>query len=273
MPAKFVVEVDDFDLPELRWYRTLSRGGQHFRDGIFVAEGEKVVPRLLESSNQIVSILASSEWYGRLEERVLARLEEIEVYLIDKPGMESLTGRSCYQPLKAVAKIPLNNSVEEVVSKSKSPGVYVAIEGLSNADNVGALVRNCAALGASAILVSQCASSPFLRRAVHASMGTVFSVPVVDSCRLVEALQYLRSQGVYCLAAHPSADGMSLSQIPLPQDVCVVFGSEGQGLSATVLDQCDRAVAVPMASGIDSLNVASTSAVFLYELQRRLGRV
>ncbi len=273
MPVESVVEVKDFELPALRWYRTLSRGGQHFRDGIFVAEGEKVVPRLLESSNQIVSILASREWYGRLEERILKRSEAIDVYLLDKPGMEALTGRSCYQPLKAVAKIPPNRTIEEIVSRTQSPRVFVAIEGLSNADNVGALVRNCAALGANGVLVSQCASSPFMRRAVHASMGTVFSVPVVDACLLEESLSYLRSQGVYCLAAHPSADGASLSQITLPRDVCLVFGSEGNGLSSRILDQCDRAVAVPMASGIDSLNVASTSAVFLYEIQRRLGRV
>ena len=160
MPIQNIIEVTDHELTALKWYRTLSREGEHYRDGIFVAEGEKVVPRLLESSNRIVSILLSKEWFQKLEKQIGARPERIDIYLIDKPGMEVLTGRSCYQPLKAVAQIPPNLTIDELISKRKSPSIYVAIEGVSNADNVGALVRNCAALGADGILVSSCASSP-----------------------------------------------------------------------------------------------------------------
>jgi tRNA G18 (ribose-2'-O)-methylase SpoU len=273
MPIQNIIEVTDHELTALKWYRTLSREGEHYRDGIFVAEGEKVVPRLLESSNRIVSILLSKEWFQKLEKQIGARPERIDIYLIDKPGMEVLTGRSCYQPLKAVAQIPPNLTIDELISKRKSPSIYVAIEGVSNADNVGALVRNCAALGADGILVSSCASSPYLRRAVHASMGTIFSIPVVDFCSLQASILRLQEEQIFCLAAHPSADGKSLAMLDFPRDVCVVFGSEGAGISESVLAQCDRAAAVPMANGVDSLNVASSSAVFLYEIQRRLGRV
>lgn len=273
MPIQNVTEVSDYELPALLWYRTLSREGEHFHDGVFVAEGEKVVSRLLESSRKVMSVLLSKEWFQTLEDRIAARPEPIDIYLVDKPGMEALSGRSCYQPVKAIGRIPKNLSVEELLAERESPSTFVAIEGLSNAVNVGALVRNGVALGANGILVSSCASSPYLRRAVHASMGTVFSMPVVDSCSLNGSISYLQEKGVYCLAAHPSADGKTLSQLDLPEDVCVIFGSEGEGISKSVLTQCDRAAAVPMAYGVDSLNVASSCAVFLYEIQRRLGRV
>jgi tRNA G18 (ribose-2'-O)-methylase SpoU len=273
MPIQNITEVTDHELTALRWYRPLSRAGEHYRDGIFVAEGEKVVPRLLDSSNQIVSILLSIAWFKTLEERIATRSELIDIYLIDKSGMEALTGRSCYQPVKAVARIPRNLTVDELLSKRKSPSTYVAIEGVSNSENIGALIRNCVGLGADAILVSSCASSPYLRRAVHVSMGTIFSIPVVDSCSLQASIRRLQEDQIYCLAAHPSADGKSLAMLDFPRDVCVVFGSEGAGISESVLAQCDRAAAVPMAYGVDSLNVASSSAVFLYEIQRRLGRV
>lgn len=272
MPIQNITEVTDYELSALRWYRTLSRAGQHYRDGVFVAEGEKVVPRLLDSSNRVLSVLLSKEWFQTLESQIASRSEPIDIYLIDKPGMEALTGRSCYQPIKAVAEIPQKLIVDELLSKRKSPTTYVAIEGVSNADNVGAIVRNCVALGADGILVSSCASSPYLRRAVHASMGTIFSIPVVDSCSLCSSILRLRENQIYSLAAHPSADGTSLAMLELPRDVCVIFGSEGVGISDAVLALCDRAAAVPMANGVDSLNVASSSAVFLYEIQRRLGR-
>lgn len=273
MPIRSVTEVSDFQLPELRCYRTLSKGGEHYRAGLFVAEGEKVVPRLLESSIEVVSLLASNKWLERLEPHLTSRQEAIDVFLVDKPMMEALTGRTCYQPVKAVGRVPKNGTVEMLLAKHRSPGSYVAIEGLSNADNVGAVVRNCVAFGVQGILVSKCAASPYLRRAVHTSMGTVFSAHVVDSCSLVASLESLKMGGIHCLAAHPSVDGSTLAQIELPPSVCLVLGSEGYGLSRETLECCDQSAAIPMAFEVDSLNVASSSAVFLYELQRRLGRM
>lgn len=273
MAIDLVTPVTDFELPALRWYRTLSRSGQHFKEGVFVAEGEKVVPRLLHSPHEVVSILVSEAWFRRLEQDLSRRPERVEVFLIEKPEMERLTGRTCYQPVKAVAKVPKEPSIPSLLAECSQPRLLVGLEGLSNADNVGALVRSCVAFGVKGFLVDQSAAHPYLRRAVHAGMGTVFFVPVVAGCRLTEVIPQLQSEGVRCLAAHPATDGRSLSQISLPAELCVIFGSEGYGISQAVLERCDCAAAVPMANGVDSLNVASASAVFLYEVQRQLGAV
>src|SRR5207253_1107276 len=148
---------------------------------------------------------------------------------------------------------------------STRPFLFVAVDGLNNAENLGALVRNSAGFGVQALLVGETSSSPFLRRAVRSSMGTIFQLPVVELSNLAETLQELRRQHIRCIAAHPHTDRRTLSQADFTGDCCIVLGSEGTGVSAAVLAACDEAVAIPMSSGVDSLNVASASAVFLYE--------
>ena len=148
----------------------------------------------------------------------------------------------------------------------------MAIDSLSNAENLGALMRNCAAFGAHALIVGETSSSPFLRRAVRNSMGTIFQLPVVELKQKRgphESENELRARGIRCIAAHPRADDKTLSQADFTGDCCIIFGSEGDGISKEVLDSCDEAVAVPMPPTIDSLNVGAAAAVFLYEVQRQ----
>jgi tRNA G18 (ribose-2'-O)-methylase SpoU len=100
-------------------------------------------------------------------------------------------------------------------------------------------------------------------------MGTVFQLPIIESESLADSLRHLREHGIRCIAAHPRADSCKLWQAELATDCCLVFGSEGTGISQSVLDASDEAVAVPMADAVDSLNVASAAAAFLYEAKRQ----
>jgi TrmH family RNA methyltransferase len=156
------------------------------------------------------------------------------------------------------------------------------VDGLTSAENIGLLVRNCAAFGVQALIVGETSSSPFLRRAVRNSMGAIFQLPIVElnlgaekeaGRNLPVALRELRARDIRCIAAHPHTEKKGLSQTELTGDCCIVFGSEGNGLSPDVLAACDEAVAVPMANGVDSLNVGAAAAVFLYEAARQRRRV
>jgi tRNA G18 (ribose-2'-O)-methylase SpoU len=151
--------------------------------------------------------------------------------------------------------------------------LLAAVDGLNNAENLGALVRNAAAFGVQALLVSKTPSSPFLRRAVRSSMGTIFRLPVVEQLELPHALHELRARGVRCVAAHPHTGERTLSQADFSSDCCIVFGSEGHGLSPETLAECDESVAIPMAADVDSLNVGSAAAAFFYETNRQRGKV
>src|SRR5262245_33883070 len=265
--------IASFDLPDLQPYRTMRRQLEHRQQGIFVAEGEKVVRRLLESRFTVVSLLLPEKWLSELEPLLQARPESIAVFVAQKELLETLTGFSMYQGLLAVGRVPNQPSLGEILARSTQPRLLAAADGLSNAENLGALVRNCAAFNAQALLVGESSSSPFLRRAVRSSMGTIFQLPVVETPRLAGALNELRRIGIRCVAAHPHVGGPTLSEVDFRNDCCLVFGSEGYGIAPNVLAACDHAVAIPMAAAVDSLNVGSAAAVFLYEANRQRGKM
>ncbi len=268
-----VEKIVSLDVPELLPYRTMRRQSEHKMQGIFVAEGEKVVRRLLESSLTVVSVLLPEKWLRLLEPLLLARPEPVRVFVAEKELLETLTGFSMYQGLLAVGRIPPRRSLEEILARGSRPRLVAAADGLSSAENLGALVRNCAAFEAQALIVGETSSSPFLRRAVRSSMGTIFQLPIVETHDLAGTLCGLRRQGVRCLAAHPHVKGRTLSLADFTGDCCIVFGSEGYGLSPNVLAACDEAIAVPMPATVDSLNVGSAAAVFLYEASRQRGKM
>jgi len=272
-----IQKVSALDLPELAPYRTLRRAAEHAAQGIFVAEGDKVVRRLLESDFGVISVLLPE---GRVQEftpLLQARKErDIPVFAFTKKSvLEELVGFEMFQGVLAIGKIPVMMTLEKVVAESPQPRLFAAVDGLTSAENIGLLVRNCAAFGTQALIVGETSSSPYLRRAVRNSMGTIFQLPIVElrpgtsHPTLVEALHHLQTHGIRCVAAHPHTDRRTLSQADFTRDCCVVFGSEGNGLSPGVLAACDEAVAVPMANGVDSLNVGAAAAVFLYEAARQ----
>jgi tRNA G18 (ribose-2'-O)-methylase SpoU len=284
-----IQKISSFDSPELRPYATLRRPLEHEQQGIFVAESEKVVRRLLESRLTVVSVVLPEKWLDDFRPLLEARPENVAVYLAEKEVLETLVGFSMFQGVLAVGKLPAPVSLEEMLTTGPRPKLFVAVDELANAENLGALVRNCVAFGVQALIVGETSSSPYLRRAVRNSMGTIFQLPVIELAKLglrhrfktrphatqstlAECLKELRARGVRCIAAHPHTDKKFLSQADFSGDCCLVFGSEGDGISPAVLEACDQAVAIPMPPTVDSLNVGAAAAVFLYEVSRQRGR-
>lgn len=245
----------------------------HYRDRLFVAEGNKVVRRLLESDLGVVSVLLPPSALEELKPALDARDEDLDVFVAPLRVLETLTGFSLYQGLMACARIPPPEALDVVVGRAARPRFLVAFDGIANVENMGALVRDAAAFGAQGLLLGETSVHPYMRRAVRSSMGAIFRLPVVEVLRLPEALAELRRRGVRCVAAHPHTDRRFLPEADLTGDCCVVLGSEGDGLTPEVREACDDCVSVPMQSGVDSLNVGAAGAVFFYEMWRqRFGR-
>jgi tRNA G18 (ribose-2'-O)-methylase SpoU len=264
-----VQRIVSLDLPELAPYRTLKLSHEHRERGFFVAEGDKILHRLLASDLEVVSVLLSEHRIAEYEPALRARREDILVFSVsDKRILEELVGFELFQGVLAVAKIPAEKTLPDLVKTTAPPQLFVAADGLSNAENVGVLVRNCVAFNAQALIVGETCSSPYLRRAVRNSMGTIFKLPVIESKNLASQVTELKRLGVRCIAAHAHTDQRVLAGTDFKRDCCIVFGSEGHGISREVLDLCDEAVAIPMPPDVDSLNVASAAAVFLYEANR-----
>jgi tRNA G18 (ribose-2'-O)-methylase SpoU len=266
-----IESVQSLDDPELALYRTLKRTDDHERAGVIVATNEKVVRRMLASRFPVVSALLTPAWFERLESSLRARPEDIRVYVAEQPLLETITGYQMHQGALAVAKIPPQPGFEVLFETSPRPLLLAAVEGIASAENLGAVVRNCAAFGVHFLIVGETSCSPFQRRAASGSMGTIFEQPVVQADNLVNKLQALRAQGVRCLAAHPRPGSKKLGAVDLRGDCCLVFGAEGPGLTQAALAACDDAVEIPMPSHMNSLNVASATAVFLYEATRQRG--
>ena len=286
-----VQHIDSLDLPELSPYQTLKRSAAHETQGIFVAESEKVVRRLLASHYGVVSVMLPAERLADFEPLLQARPEkDIPVYVVTKKSLlRELVGFDLFQGVLAIGRIPAPVALETILAISPHPRLFAAVDELCNAENIGAFVRNCTAFGVQALIVGETCSSPFLRRSVRNSMGTIFQLPVFevnqqrgaladrtqprrrDEARLtlVQTLHDLRAHGVRSIAAHPRADSKLLSEADLAGDCCLIFGSEGHGISPAVLAACDEAVAIPMANGVDSLNVGAAAAAFFYEAQRQ----
>jgi tRNA G18 (ribose-2'-O)-methylase SpoU len=259
-----VKKITSLDLPELQPYRTLRRSVEHKKTGIFVAEGEKVVRRLFSSGIEVISALMTPEWFEKTHPA------GAEVYIADMKLLESIVGYNLHQGIMAVGKVPDEIPLDELVPKLPQPHLFVALDGLVNSENVGTIVRNCAAFGVQAVIAGETSSSPYLRRAVRNSMGAVFRMPVVHAPHLAESLAGLeRRHRTRVVAADPRGRSVIDDRI-LDGNICIVLGNEGDGISQAVLDFCSERVAIPMMNDTDSLNVASASAVFLYEARKRL---
>lgn len=255
--------------PGLEPYRTLRLRKDLGRLTRFVAEGDKVVDRLLESAYPVESLLATVAAFARVQHLVERRPEPIRVFLAtSKDEIHRVTGFQS-EDLKAVGRIPRPTTLDDVMGRTVAPRTFAALDGVTNAENVGVVVRNAAGLGVHALLVADTTCSPYLTRAIRTSMGAVFRLLVVEGLPLAETLRRLRVRGVRSVAAHPTATGRSLAEVDFRGDVCIVLGSEGDGISPEVLAACDVQASIRMSAGVDSLNVGSAAAAFFYEASRQ----
>ncbi len=254
-------EVDDLDLPALDVYRHLKDKHLACREGLFVAEGLEVVRRLLRSEYGVDSLLVTPAKLERLRDDLRP---EVPVYVASVEQMEAIAGFTIHRGAVACGIRGPKLSLEQALTAASGGRVVVVMENICDAQNVGVIIRNAAAFGASLIVLCGCCD-PFYRRAVRVSMGNVFGMPLYYSDRLAEDLGFIKQRlGVEAVAAELSSGATPLSRAPRPEKVALVFGAEGDGLSADVLGACDHRVVIPMTPGSDSVNVGVASGVFLY---------
>ena len=263
-----VVAVTDAAAPDLADFTRLTdvelRKVREPAEGLFLAEGEKVILRALRAGYVPRAVLTSPKWLPALEPELAAY--DCPVHLAPDDLVEQITGYRVHRgALASMQRRPLA-PVEEVVAGARR---IVVLEDLVDHTNVGAVFRNAAALGIDAVVVSPGCADPLYRRSVKVSMGAVLAVPWTRAEVWPEALDALRDNGFRLLAMSPDPAGVPLPDADLTGRVAVVLGTEGDGLTAAALERCDLRVRVPMAAGIDSLNVAAASAVAFYAVAAR----
>lgn len=263
-----IVEVTDPSDPRLRDYVDLRdvqlRKLLESERGVFIAEGEKVVRRALESGHQARSFLMAPRWLDTLSD-VLATTDA-PVYVMSEAAIEGVTGFHVHRgALASLDRRPLV-SVEEVLAGARR---VVVAEDLVDHTNIGAIFRSAAALGFDAVILSPRCADPLYRRAIKVAMGSVFWLPYARVDDWYAFPDLLRELGWTSLAMTLAEDARDLREVAasdLGDKVAVMVGSEGDGLSPHWTRSADVRVTVPMAAGIDSLNVAAATAVACWAL-------
>ncbi|HEY0945356.1 MAG TPA: RNA methyltransferase [Opitutaceae bacterium] len=264
-----VQPVADLELPALAPYRSLRYSPGQGASGVFVAEGPKVIARLLAHPRfTIVSMLATEAWRVEFWPALSARQEKIDVFVAPESLLQELVGFHLFNGVLVAARVPGATTLAQVLALTPTPRLFVAVDGLTNAENLGAIARSAAALGAQAIIVGETSAPPWLRRTVRSSMGALLDLQVLATENLVGVLHALQDAGMRCVAADPH-EAVSIAATDLRGDTCIVFGSEGEGLRPAVRKACTSVAAIPMPAHVDSLNVACAATVFLYEAARQ----
>lgn len=231
--------------------------------GLYIAESAKVIGRAIRAGHRPRSVLTEEKWLPALEP-VLDPFD-IPVHLASPEQLEAITGYRVHRGALAAFERPELPAVADLLADARR---VVVLEDIVDHTNVGAIFRSVAALGADAVLVSERCADPLYRRSVRVSMGTVFQVPWTRLPAWGEALPLLHDHGFEVLALALADDAVPLRTLAAdpPECAALVFGAEGDGLSRRALAAADRVVTIPMARGVDSLNVAASAAVVLYAL-------
>ncbi|MFB7055993.1 TrmH family RNA methyltransferase [Streptomyces vinaceus] len=265
-----LITVEDPDDPRLRDYTGLTdvelRRRREPAEGLFIAEGEKVIRRAKDAGYEMRSMLLSAKWVDVMRD-VIDELPA-PVYAVTPELAERVTGYHVHRgALASMQRKPLPAADELLAADGAGTGHRIAVfEGFVDHANLGAAFRSAAALGISAILLSPDCADPLYRRAIKVSMGSVFSVPYARLEQWPADLEKVREAGYRILAMTPSEKATPLDQVPPErfERSAIMLGSEGHGLSTYALRAADEWVRIPMAEGIDSLNVAAASAVAFY---------
>ncbi len=291
--------IDDLSAPELADYTQLTdvalRRVREPEEGLYLAESPKVIDRALRAGHRPRSVLLLEEWIPKLED-VLAGHPEVPVYVGSSEQLAQLTGFHMHRGALASMHRPVPRDPGELLRASRRVVVLedladhtnvgrskvstptdrpdgrkrsriAVLEGLSDHANVGSAFRNAAAMGVDAVLVTPNCADPLYRRSVRVSMGTVFQVPWtrIDPWP-AGGMQVLKEAGYVVAGMSLGEDSITLDELVAEEHdaLALVFGSEGHGLSKATDRQLDRRVTIPMMNGVDSLNVAASSAVAFY---------
>ncbi|MDM8086004.1 RNA methyltransferase [Cellulomonas cellasea] len=273
MPAPEIIPLTDPADERLADYVSLTdvalRSKHEPAKGLYIAESSTVLRRAIDAGHRPRSVLVSPRWLPDLEE-MLASLPDdgtrVPVYVAEPDVLEAITGFHVHRGALAAMHRPVLPSVEDVLRGARGGNGarrVAVLEDIVDHTNVGAAFRSAAALGVDAVLVTPRCADPLYRRSVRVSMGTVFQVPWTRIDEWPAGMETLRDAGFVTAALALSDDSISLDALErdLPERLALILGAEGHGLKATTVAAADLTVRIPMAGGVDSLNVAAAAAV------------
>lgn len=262
-----VFHVSDLDDPRLDDYRDIKDRdllGREGYPGLFVGEQPLIVEKLLAKPGATKSVLLMPQWLDRLAP--LAG-EDVPIYVASTELLEKVAG---YRVHRGALAMGYRNKIERpdlcsVLSDTDQPLTLLLCQEITNIDNIGLLFRNAAAFGVDGVLLSSSCHDPLYRKSLRVAIGHTLNVPFARSSDWLGDLEQLKNKwDITLIAAATSKQAVELDRIERPKRVGLVLGSEYSGLPTDTLEMCDHIARIPMAEGVDSLNVAVAAAVCLH---------
>ena len=264
-----IIEIDRVDFPGVEMFTRLTEAQLlnrlHPGQGVFIAESPKVIRVALDAGYEAVALLCERKHISGDAADIIRRIGDVPIYTGDRDVLASITGYTLTRGVLCAMRRRKEPSVAEVC---KGASRVVVIKGVVDTTNIGAIFRSAAALGIDGVLLTRSSCDPLNRRAVRVSMGSVFLVPWAW---LDEPISSLHALGFRTAAMALCDHSISLDDTRLQHEerLAIILGTEGDGLAHHVIADADYVVRIPMAHGVDSLNVAAASAVAFWQLRRK----
>lgn len=270
-----IIHITDFSDPALDVFARLTeaqlRNKMEPEKGIFIAESTKVIRTALQAGYEPLSMLMENKHVEGQGAELIAMCPDTPIYVADAAILEKLTGYKVTRGVLCAMRRKPPHTVEEVCANAKRIAI---LEGIVDTTNIGAIFRSAAALGMDAVLVTPTCGDPLYRRAVRVSMGTVFQIPWarIGDCPADwphKGMELLHNMGFKTAALALTDRSVSIEDPALAAEekLAVILGTEGDGLMASTIEAADYTVKIPMAHGVDSLNVGNAAAVAFWELR------
>jgi len=264
-----IIYITDFSDPRLDIYARLTENQLVNRadpaNAMFIAESPMVIERALDGGCVPVSLLMETKHIEGKGQDIIARCRDVPVFAADPEVLKELTGFHLTRGMLCAMRRPALPTAEQVCRNALRVAV---LENVMNPTNIGAIFRSAAALGVDGVLLTSAGSDPLYRRAIRVSMGTVFQVPwaYLDESRPIGDTLHELGFKTVAMALRDDSCCINDRNVSRESRLAIVLGTEGDGLAAQTIADCDYTVKIPMTHGVDSLNVAAASAVAFYQL-------
>lgn len=275
-----IIEITDIQDEKLDIYaRTNEAQLLHYyepEEGVFIAESPMIIERALEAGYEPLSFLIERRYIEGQGKHILTQYEDVPIYVAELDVLTKLTGYQITRGMLCAMRRKKTLDIPQICENARR---IVILEDVMNPTNVGAIFRSAAALGMDAMLLTEGCADPLYRRASRVSMGTVFQMPWTTFSKKnpwkeeqgrLYGMEQLRQLGYKFVAMALCEDSIAISdpRLQAEEKLAILMGTEGEGLCQNTIDACDYTVKIPMAHGVDSLNVAAASAVAFWELSK-----
>ncbi len=264
------ISIESIDDPRLEVFRDVRDRDAAGRLGVFIAEGDLVVRRLLaESPLRARAVLLSRARFAAMEPFLAEHARGVPVYIAAQDRLDALAGFHIHRGVLAAGDRPAHGDLTNILRAAPASATVVVLEDLTNHDNVGGIFRNASAFGAGAVVMTERCADPLYRKAIRVSIGATLTIPTARVRRAADAIDALHAHGFATLALTPSADAMDIRdwvEMHRGSRVALLLGAEGPGLSAAAMRAASARVRIGPMTGVGSLNVAVAAGIALHAI-------